>query len=118
MNIENIIKSMTNCQKESIKRFYDVNKTGVKTCGSRAGRCMERKGLIKLETNIIDVLILKSYWNMYSITDLGIKVAEILLLDELKEKEDWYEKHPDWISAQDTLKSFKEKLTVYGIINA
>jgi hypothetical protein len=42
MDIEvyEIIKGMSDYQKESIKKFYDCYKTGIKTCGSRAGKCM------------------------------------------------------------------------------
>jgi hypothetical protein len=111
LEIEQIVKSMTDYQKGNIKLFYEWYKKGLGGRGTRAGKPMEKSGLIKYAGY-------NRYNAEYRLSELGMKVAEHLLLQDLAEKEELLLKHPDWVSGQNTLESLKKKLIDYGLISA
>jgi predicted transcriptional regulator len=108
MDIQEILKTMTDYQKGSIKDIYEWNKKGFYR-GTRAGKPLERLGLIKYKGH-------NRYNTEYEVTELGIKIVEHLLLEELAEKEAKLARNPDWVSAKNSLESYRKKLIEYGLI--
>lgn len=72
VDIEKIIKSMSNTQKNDIKTIYKRRRYLIGT-GLKTGKTLMKKGLIKLS----DVQL--SNWTMYKITPLGVEVVEELM---------------------------------------
>lgn len=114
IKILEIIHQMSDYQKKSLKEFYEWNKSGLCDHGTRAAKPMERLGVIEYSGSLTN-------WQMYRITELGKRVAEILLLDELRQKEEDLKRriasNGDPIQIhQKHLDEFREKLKNYGVL--
>lgn len=113
MEIIEIIQQMSDYQKESIKEFYELDKSGISAHGTRAAKPMETLGLIESS-------IYLPSWSMYKITELGEKVAETLLLNDLEQKEKDLERKIELGNQsqirQKSLDDFRERLKSYGLL--